>query len=57
MDSKGTHRFEKFIKPEEIKKCLESYNLKLKNIKGLVFNPINYAGIIRKYKNKLFLYI
>ena len=39
---KGTHNHNKFIKPNEIKKCLESYNLKLKNIKGLVFNPIKY---------------
>ena len=39
---KGTHNHNKFIKPNEIKKCLESYNLKLKNIEGLVFNPIKY---------------
>ena len=42
---KGTHNYSKLIKPEEIINCLEKSNLKLKNIKGLVFNPIE-----RKWK-------
>ena len=39
---KGTHNYSKFIKPEEIKNCLENYDYKQKNIQGLVFNPLKY---------------
>ena len=40
---KGTHNYKKFIKPNEIKRCLESKNLMLKDITGLVFNPIDMS--------------
>ena len=38
---KGTHTYEKYIKPQEITNCLESKNFILKNLKGLVYNPID----------------
>ncbi len=38
---KGTHDYNKLIKPEELKKTLTQENLHFKNIKGLVFNPLN----------------
>ncbi len=42
---RGTHNYEKLIKPREIINCLEEKNLKLKNIKGLIYSPID-----RKWK-------
>ena len=38
---KGTHDYNKLIKPEELKETLTQENLHFKNIKGLVFNPLN----------------
>ena len=38
---KGTHDYNKLIKPEELKKTLTKENLHFKNIKGLVFNPLS----------------
>ena len=38
---RGTHTYEKYIKPQEITNCLESKNFILKNLKGLVYNPID----------------
>tara|TARA_B100000989_G_scaffold192440_1_gene145140 strand:- start:1197 stop:1901 length:705 start_codon:yes stop_codon:yes gene_type:complete len=38
---KGTHTYKKFIKPQEIKNCMESKNLVLKSLKGLIYNPID----------------
>ena len=38
---KGTHTYRKFIKPQEITNCLESENFLIKNLSGLVFNPID----------------
>ena len=38
---RGTHTYEKYIKPQEITNCLESKNFRLKNLKGLVYNPID----------------
>ena len=38
---KGTHDYNKLIKPEELKKTLTQENFHFKNIKGLVFNPLN----------------
>ena len=38
---KGTHDYNKLIKPEELKKILTKENFHFKNIKGLVFNPLN----------------
>ncbi len=37
---KGTHQYKKFIKPQEIKKCVVNKNIRFGNLKGLVFNPI-----------------
>ena len=38
---KGTHTYEKFIKPQEIKENMKVINLNLMNLKGMVFDPIN----------------
>ena len=38
---KGTHDYNKLIKPEELKKILLKEKFNFKNIKGLVFNPLN----------------
>ncbi len=38
---KGTHSYEKFIKPKEIKDCMKNNQLVFKNIEGLVFDPIS----------------
>ena len=35
----GTHQFEKFLKPEEIIELLKLQKIKIKNIKGMEFNP------------------
>lgn len=43
---KGTHRFEKFIKPKEIEVCLKKNHYALENIKGLEFNPLNYSWML-----------
>ena len=42
---KGTHDYNKLIKPEELKKILLKEKFNFNNIKGLVFNPLN-----RKWK-------
>ena len=38
---KGTHDYNKLIKPEELKKILLKEKFNFKNIKGLVYNPLN----------------
>ena len=38
---KGTHDYNKLIKPEELKSTLIKENLKFNNIKGLIFDPLN----------------
>ena len=38
---KGTHDYNKLIKPEELKKTLTQENFHFNNIKGLVFDPLN----------------
>ena len=38
---KGTHDYNKLIKPEELKITLSKENLHFNNIQGLVFNPLN----------------
>ncbi len=38
---KGTHDYNKLIKPEELRKILLKEKFNFKNIKGLVFNPLN----------------
>ena len=37
---RGTHEWNKFIKPEELEKTLSENNFKTLEIKGLEFNPI-----------------
>ena len=39
---KGTHSYDKFIRPDEILNCIKNKDFILKNLKGLVFNPINF---------------
>ena len=41
----GTHDWNKFLKPEELEKKLNNLNFKLKEVKGLSFNPL-----IQKWK-------
>ena len=36
----GTHDWNKFLKPEELEEKLYNQNLKVKNIRGLSFNPL-----------------
>ena len=38
---KGTHDYNKLIKPEELKITLSKENLHFRNIRGLVFDPLN----------------
>ena len=38
---KGTHDYNKLIKPEELKKILLKEKFNFNNIKGLVFDPLN----------------
>ena len=45
---KGTHDYNKLIKPEELKKTLSKENLHFKNIKGLVFDPLNQEWKLSK---------
>ena len=47
----GTHEFEKFIKPVEIIDVLENKNLKIKDIKGLEFNPISNQWLLTNNTN------
>ena len=42
----GTHRFEKFLKPEEIIKLLKLQKIKIKKIKGMEFNPISNKWLL-----------
>ena len=37
---KGTHEYQKFIKPEEIRDYANKLSLKIINLKGMVYNPI-----------------
>ena len=39
---KGTHEWDKFIKPEELEMMLEKSNLINIDKKGFVFNPISW---------------
>lgn len=38
---KGTHQWEKFIKPSELKIWLEEFGMEQKTLAGVVFNPIS----------------
>ena len=48
---KGTHTYEKFIKPSEIYSNMTSNNFKLKNLSGLTFNLIQGNWKLSKYSN------
>ena len=37
----GTHNYEKFIKPSEIKDIFQNYNFDIRSIKGMNLNPIS----------------
>ncbi len=39
---KGTHDYNKFIKPKEIEKCMEKNKLFMKDLKGLVYDPLSF---------------
>ena len=39
---KGTHSFQKFIKPDELKKFMKKNNYKFKDLTGLIFNPVDF---------------
>jgi len=43
MLPKGTHQYEKFIKPSEISNWARSSNLELQNIIGMHYNPLTKA--------------
>ena len=45
---KNTHDYKKFIKPDEIKNFAGKNNLFLKDLKGLVFNPIEFSWKMSK---------
>ena len=40
MIPKGTHDYDKFIKPSELAACLRKAELEMHNISGMTFNPI-----------------
>ena len=39
---KGTHEFEKFIKPSELASCVRDANAKLIETKGMFYNPLTH---------------
>ena len=45
---KGTHDWNKFIKPNELKKLFLNSGLKVKDTKGFVFNPISWGWELSK---------
>tara|TARA_Y100001970_G_C13951368_1_gene708406 strand:- start:34 stop:756 length:723 start_codon:yes stop_codon:yes gene_type:complete len=44
----GTHDWEKFVKPEDLKKILIKNNLKLEKLDGMNFNPIKNEWSVSK---------
>ena len=44
----GTHEWEKFVKPEELKRNLMKYNLSLQNLDGMNFNILKDEWNISK---------
>ena len=47
---KNTHDYEKFIKPEELKKCLNNLNFSVIDFTGLVYHPISREWKFNKNK-------
>lgn len=43
---RGTHDYQKFIKPSELREMLSKYNLQILDIKGLSYNPLNHTSKI-----------
>lgn len=41
MVPKGTHHYEKFIRPSELSRALRQANLKIQSIIGMEYNPLN----------------
>lgn len=39
---KGTHNYDKFIKPDEIINCAKENNLDFKDLTGLIFDPLEF---------------
>lgn len=37
---KGTHHYDKFIKPSEVKSWANSFNMNISNITGMTYNPL-----------------
>ena len=37
---RGTHQYEKFIKPSELGKCLRANRFSIQNLSGLLYNPM-----------------
>ncbi len=48
---KGTHDYNKLIKPKEINNCMKKRNFRLKNLKGLTFNPFDMSWKLTNYTN------
>ena len=45
---KGTHNYDKFIKPDEIINCAKENNLDLKDLTGLIFDPLEFNWRLSK---------
>ena len=45
---KGTHNWNKFIKPSELKKLFSNSGLKVQDTKGFVFNPLSWEWELSK---------
>ncbi len=43
---KGTHNYEKFIRPSDLRHMLSKYNLQMTDIKGLSYNPLTQIAKI-----------
>ena len=37
---KGTHQYKKFLKPSEIHNMLDQFNCEVKEINGMIFDPL-----------------
>ena len=44
----GTHEWEKFVKPEDLKKILKKYNLSLNKLNGMKYNIVKDEWNISK---------
>ena len=54
---KGTHKYEKFIKPSELTKILEDLDYDVKEIIGMILNPLTFNFELSSFTNvNYFLY-